>query len=650
LTNAEVLNLLPGGRLLNDFLVGEDAVLNVQGGVVGNDLQALAASTINIEAGIVGSRFLAQAGSTVTVRGGRLADEAEIHGNLTITGGVIGNNLDVIGGVTTFSGGRIGWYSVVREDAMLRMTGGILDDVDQINNFEMRGGTVGRLRAHNSTYFGTDFRLDGHAITGLNNTGDEVRLTLPDEALITGVLTDGTPFVFFNAAGYEDDVTGTVRLVREDTPPAASVINIPGDPVPYGIRAGQTLNLHPGGSLPDHFTAGEGSTLNVYGGSIGRNFEAFGATVNIYDGYIGDSIDSGDAFLGTVINMSGGRIDGGFTAWRGSTVNLINGQIGPDFHPFAGSTFNMSGGSVGGGFAAWTGSRWNLSGGRVGSPAQSNGFGVPTLTIRGIEFQLDGEPVEGLNAPGDQVVIPTLDGTGARLTGRLEDGTPFSFRDSAGQRLRNPVRLVLAEPLARPTIFNVPSDPAPLRVGARQILNLYAGGSLPESFIAAPGSVVNIEDGLVGDFFQAVDSQVNIRSGEVGSAFDAFAGAMVTISGGTFGPTFEAYPGSTITIEGTHFSLDGMPIGDLDEPGDSIVLNTRGNHTLKAILTDGSIFDLILEPRPDALTFARDYVDPAATLQLVFAAPAIPEPGALVLCILAAAMAIGLRWIVAAPR
>jgi hypothetical protein len=188
-------------------------------------------------------------------------------------------------------------------------------------------------------------------------------------------------------------------------------------------------------------------------------------------------------------------------------------------------------------------------------------------------------------------------------------------------------------------------------VAAGEVLILHDGGMLPDHFIAGPRSRVDIEGGEVGDFFQAVGSEVNIRGGRVGGAFAAFAGTEVTISGGTFGPTFDAYPRSTITLEGIRFLLDGVPLPELDEIGESRILTVRGDHRLNAVLADGSLFDLELHPLPDTLAFGRDYVDPAATLQLVVAATTIPEPGALVLCSLTAAvMGIGSRLLFAAPR
>jgi hypothetical protein len=310
----------------------------------------------------------------------------------------------------------------------------------------------------------------------------------------------------------------------------------------------------------------------------------------------------------------------------------------------------MTGGRLEHSFGAH-GAQWNLRGGRIGGTLSVSGASEPTLTIHGFEFQIDRQPVEGLSEPGDEVIIAALEGTRSIFTGRLADGTPFAFRDDAGQSLHNPVRLILTEPPTGPTIFNVPSDPAPFGVGDGQTLNLRNGGVLADSFIAGPGSVVNIEGGRVGDFMQAVDAEVNIRGGRIGGALDAFAGAVVTISGGTFGPTIDAYPDSTIVIEGTSFSLDGVPFADLDEPGESLILTTRGQQNLRAVLADGSVFELMLDSRPDVLAFGRDYVDPNATLRLVVAAAIIPEPSTFVLCgLMGAVIAIGSRWILAAPR
>jgi hypothetical protein len=634
LTNAEVLNLLPGGRIRNDFLVGEDAVLNVQGGVVGNNLRALSASAIHLSSGIIGTGLQAEAGSTVTISGGRVGNDAVIQGDLTLTGGTIGQFLRISGGTTTISGGRIDRYSSAYENAVVRMTGGIVDDVDQFNNFEMRGGTVGEFSSYNSTFYGSDFRLDGRPIGGLQNAGDEVRFNMPERALFTGILADGTPFAF-DVVYYEDDIRGPVRLVREDPPPGPEVINVySGDPVPYGIHAGQTLNLHPEGTLPEHFTAGAGSTLNVFGGSIGRNFEAFGGTVNVYGGVIGAELDSMDAFHGATINVFGGSLGGGVDTHSGSIVNVYGGVVGNDFNARDGAVVNVEGGFVEQGFTTFPYAQWNLRGGSVQTlrVIGTDAAGATPGTIYGFNFQLDRQPIEGLNDPGDVVVLDPLDGTGVLLSGQFADGTRFIYGDATSDRLRSRLRLVQTElPPPGRIVFNVPDDSPPDRVVARQTLNLRSGGELPDNFLAAPGSIVHIEDGSVGDFFQAVDSDVTIRGGNIGGAFAAFAGAAVTISGGTFGPTFDAYRGTTIVLEGTRFTLDGLTLGEADEPGESMLITARGNHHLQAVLSDGSLFDLLLEPEPDDLAFGHDYIDPAATLRLVVTGTAIPEPGAVTL-------------------
>ena len=141
LSNGQELNLFPGGHLGDDFVVGENGTLNVDGGTVGHALR--------IESGAI----------------------------LTLSDGRVGRRLS-----TSYSG------------SLVRMSGGILDDDADVAEFEMRGGTVGQFSSSSSTFYGSDFRLDGRAIAGLENAGDQLQFTMPGEALFSGVLEDGTPF------------------------------------------------------------------------------------------------------------------------------------------------------------------------------------------------------------------------------------------------------------------------------------------------------------------------------------------------------------------------------------------------------------------------------------------------------------------------
>ena len=68
--------------------------------------------------------------------------------------------------------------------------------------------------------------------------------------------------------------TGGTDAAAAATP---GTIQFPAQPLPKGLRAGQTLVVNAGGSVPLNFNAAPGSRVEVRGGSLGGNFEAVGA-------------------------------------------------------------------------------------------------------------------------------------------------------------------------------------------------------------------------------------------------------------------------------------------------------------------------------------------------------------------------------------
>ena len=77
---------------------------------------------------------------------------------------------------------------------------------------------------------------------------------LPANKLLTGTLADGTPFAFTSSEG---DHLSSVKLLRSNdlaTGPPTIIVSTAA--APLGVRAGQTLTLQSGGTLPDNFNAG----------------------------------------------------------------------------------------------------------------------------------------------------------------------------------------------------------------------------------------------------------------------------------------------------------------------------------------------------------------------------------------------------------
>jgi hypothetical protein len=247
------------------------------------------------------------------------------------------------------------------------------------------GGSIGdrfwSLDGSRVTISGGEFRLDGVPVAGLESVGDSTALDLPDGALLTGVLADGTPFAF---SSLDDDsiAPGTLTVQTSELPPVGpSVITASTDAIPLGIRQGQTLVVDPGGMVGDNFNAGRGSTVNVTGGTVGNYLEVVEATVTISDGSVGGQFDA----FGSQVNISGGAVVTGLEAFHGSVVNIMGGSVGNDLIAFPGSQVNISGGAVGDEFEAWDGSQVTISGGAVGEEFDALSGSHVTITGGTIE-------------------------------------------------------------------------------------------------------------------------------------------------------------------------------------------------------------------------------------------------------------------------
>jgi hypothetical protein len=361
----------------------------------------------------------------------------------------------------------------------MNMSGGTIGDEFHSGdggNVSISGGVIGDRVAIYGGYAklaGSDFRIDGTLIDGLDALGAEVALDVPEGSVLSGTLSDGTPFAF---STQDDDylAEGTLRLQAWAAPaPEAAAIHVPTSPSPTGVRSGQALVVSVGGTVPNNFNAGWGSVVTVAGGTIGDNFEATGSLVTIAGSEVGSRFD---AFHGSVVNVLGGAIGNEFGAHRGSIVNVVGGDFGYGFRANEGSVvnvlngsiddhfvatgalvnlsggevgdfssardgaiINLSGGSIGYGFAA-TGAVVNISGGEVGERFSASSGTVVTLAGGGIgryfhaypdtevqlvgsTFYLDGVEIEGL-IPGDPLKIDPRD---MILSGLFADGSEFRF-------------------------------------------------------------------------------------------------------------------------------------------------------------------------------------------------------------------------------
>jgi hypothetical protein len=668
----QTLNLSAGGAL-NKYFSAVGAELNVTGGSVGDrlqlldtvatlsegsvgdDLTALSGSTVNISGGTVGFRFNAETGSTVNISGGTVdrGFNANANSTINITGGDIENVFEA------------------KADSTVNIS----------------GGTVGKffraLAGSNVNFSGGELRLNGVPVPGLESAGDSVNLSLPPDSILTGTLTDGSVFVFSSKFGDRFD-GGAATFTAASIPVATSdVIHTPTDPVPPGLRVGQTLNVSDGADLGNNFAA-VGATLNIAGGTVGQNLEVLDSVVTISGGSVGGSFT---AFPGSTVNISGGTVGSGLGVLSDSTVNISGGNVGPHISAGAsdgssanvtinisggvvgrsvgnlsangGSIVNISGGVVSGRLRAFADSTINLSGGSVTSILTADNSS--TFNISGGEFFLDGVLVPGLDAVGDSTGV-NLPG-GSRLTATLADGTVRIFGSLRNDSFADGTLNLISSPLpTAPSIINLPTDPVPRGLRTGQTLNLNTDGDLGQFFTAASVSVVNVNGGSVGrGFIAESDSTININDGAVGRDFVAFTGSTVNIVGGTVGRNFNANSGSTINISGGtvsgdfdaasgstvnitggiigsgfdafagsainligfSFVLDGVDLAPGMTPDDIFPITDR-DVVLEGVLADGSPFSFDLNSN---FSNFLDFFDPNATLTVTL----VPEPGSLVL-------------------
>ncbi len=322
-------------------------------------VHALNEGTLNMTDGTLTWGFSAHSGSTVNIHGGAVGG-----------GGSTDNTIDAReNSVVNVSGGRIGRGFDAQPYSLVRITGGSFGD-----------GFNARQRS-DVTLVGGSFLLDGIAIDGLAAVGDSIQLDIPFGSRFSGILEDGTPFVF-SSSEFDRFEDGTLTVVvAEVAAPMSTLINLPTDEVPNGLRNGQTLIVDDGGDVPDNFNSDVGSAMTVMSGAtVGYGFEALGSSVRITGGTIGDAFD---AFSGAIVSISGGTIGDGFSAHQGSAIEISGGLLGPNFRAFEGSTVNLI----------------------------------------GDEFLLNGEPISGM-----ELSQPfTLTDRSGRLSGRFADGSPFEI-------------------------------------------------------------------------------------------------------------------------------------------------------------------------------------------------------------------------------
>jgi hypothetical protein len=324
---------------------GAGVTVNVfPGGSLANSFDAKSGSTVNIAGGSAGSASF-ESGSTFNLSSGSID-------NLGVFGSAIGN----------FYGGEVTNYA---GDGSLNIFGGNFPNLHSQGPTHIYGGTFDddllRIRINGKLFLhASELWFNGVPVAAMPNVGDTNSVPLGHADVLSGVFTNGTPFIF---SGDRGEINSPIQLIRTaDHSPGPPVINVPNDPPPAGVFSGQTLNLATGGALPANFSAVGGSTVNILGGAVGDNFKIQGATAHITGGALGTM----EVFSGGVLNLGSDAQYDGLDTYRGAIANISGGlYTGLNFfRAFPGSTLNVSGGDLRGAFAA-DNAHVNFSGGVI---------------------------------------------------------------------------------------------------------------------------------------------------------------------------------------------------------------------------------------------------------------------------------------------
>ncbi len=202
-------------------------------------------------------------------------------------GGMLGNNLAVVEGVTLeVQGGYIGRGLEILE-ADLLFSGGTLIEGD--------------------AYSGSTINISGGTVYGVNAfAGSTITVTEGDVRSIRAC--EGSTV---------DISSGTIQQLTADS--------------------GAVLNVTDG--ILDDVILANNSTMNVSGGSFGSGFRVRnGAIANISDGVFDGAFSTAD---GAIANIFGGDIGDSARISRNSTLNVYGGNIGSNFRAFLDSTVNL---------------------------------------------------------------------------------------------------------------------------------------------------------------------------------------------------------------------------------------------------------------------------------------------------------------------
>lgn len=533
----------------NDLRAGNDSVIDVSGGAFSQDV-IIDRSTIHVSGGEISGLFISNQGvanitggvvdvnsvnhSMVNIVGGQTSVSGVVDGVVNLSGDAMVEEFSIgNGGVANISGGTINYDLYAGAGSQANISGGNFGTSSRAVSgavMNISGGTFGdRLTALTGSqvrFLGSDFRIDGAPISGLELVGATQAIDLPTGSLLTGTLSDGTPFALSS-----DDLdaieNGTVTLEATSVVAGPAAIQVPNDAAPRGVHNGQSLTLTAGGKLPNNFNAGRGSSVIITGGEVGNNFETAGANVDIQGGSVGSDLD---AFAGSVVNVTGGSVGGSLNVFRGGVVNVAGGAVAGYATAYNGGKLNILDGAVNGAIYSKAGSEVNISGGAISA------YGA-AVYVEGGRVNISG----GTVGP-----ITEFQGGEVNISGGI-----------AGHMTLNST-----------SVANISGGKV------EGLLRLYNGGT------------ANVSGGEVTWYAEVENGgKLNVSGGNLVQELRNYG--TTSIAGGAFGRLTNS---GTLTLAGNGFRVNGLPIAGLDQIGDTVDLSTSGSGYLTGTLADGTPF------------------------------------------------------------
>ncbi|MEN1705051.1 MAG: hypothetical protein AAGJ54_05990 [Planctomycetota bacterium] len=428
------------GAAVPGFGIGSGSVLGVLGGQVGAPGQTdrpgpFWAGTARVSGGDVIAPVTLVNGSVLEISGGRVSQVFNHSQDPSLDPNVMGPGARVvIRGTGELGGDPFAGFSYdgLFRPGTLELQGGRLGAGAAVGgDLTISGGMIGQgllvSRTGSVEIYGSEFRINGAAVSRLEITpnaegGFDVPLNRNGNVL-TGTLSDGTVFLlaadaedaFASSAVHRSDgILREVALAQPDLSPRTVLDGT----VTKGLRAGQHLTLSGNATTSKDFAVVD-ATFNVFGGVVATGLETARSTVRIAGGVIGSRFD---IHAGTELTISGGELDD-LSAYRGSSARITGGSI-ELFQLNEGAEVTIAGGRIdrvwtfGGSLqldvltAAIDGENLDLAFGDL-LELDPSGDGLLEVTLADrTEFQLDfGDPFVG----GATIFVRAVPAPGATL-------------------------------------------------------------------------------------------------------------------------------------------------------------------------------------------------------------------------------------------